>query len=39
MRLYQDVAKSTARSLGYQYDEKLNEKMSQFIEDLRSGSQ
>lgn len=38
IELYQTVAKETVKLLKYKYDEKLDEKMFQFIKDLRYSS-
>ena len=38
IQLYQAVAKETAKFLKYEYDEKLDGRMSQFIKDLKSSS-
>jgi aminoglycoside 6-adenylyltransferase len=38
IQFYQAVAKETAKFLKYEYDEKLDGRMSQFIKDLKSSS-
>jgi aminoglycoside 6-adenylyltransferase len=39
IQLYQTVAKETARFLQYKYDERLEEKMFQFVKELKSSSE